>query len=73
MDNRELGKEELKNAAGGGDPIVVETGTREMKCPACKSFNYVPVLSERVACFNKVTFRCADCGHKWESLIQLPT
>ncbi|SCW26707.1 hypothetical protein SAMN02910456_00132 [Ruminococcaceae bacterium YRB3002] len=68
MDNKDLNNEELTNVAGAGDPIVVDMDAG-MKCPACKSFNFVPVLSQRVGAFNKVTFRCADCQHKWESMI----
>lgn len=70
MDNKEINKEELKDVSGGGEPIVVDLEAH-LKCPNCKSFNYAPVYSERILKFNKVTFRCADCQHKWVSLIEI--
>ena len=69
MADNDIRNEDLNNVTGAGTPYGEDN--LQIKCPNCKSFNYVPVLSERVMAFNKVTFVCADCKHKWESLIPL--
>ena len=65
-----INKEELNNVTGG-DAIVVDMDERD-NCPNCKSYNFIPVYSERFYMWNKVKFHCCNCKHQWWSLIEIP-
>lgn len=65
-----INKEELDNVTGG-DAIVIDMDSRN-KCPNCKSFNFIPVYSERFYKWNKVKFHCCNCNNQWWKLIEIP-
>lgn len=70
-DIKVINKEELDNVVGG-EVIVVDMDPRN-KCPNCKSFNFVPICSERFYKWSKIRYLCCNCNNQWMKMIEIPT